>query len=421
MTIDYTALTNGMGVISEHIDHVESVSLGIWLKKGSRHEPARQNGMFHFIEHTLFKGTPSRSAREIAEAFDGIGGTLDAYTGKEETCYFIRVRGKHLDQGLDILADMLSRPVFKDEELDRERQVILEEIRMVEDTPEDMAFEKCLQHFWQGHAMGRPILGSPKNLNRFSQAETHAFHKEHYRLGDMVCAVAGNVNHRHLTERLEELFEHSDMRGMGSATVKPPQNRAFQTYIPSDHFEQVHFLICFPGLYHTHNQIAVIGLLSTVLGGGMSSRLFQSVREERGLAYNIGSFSSSYSDCGHLSVYGACSPGNFEQTLGLCLKEIDRLKNDGITLDELARAKEQVIGNLTMGLENTYQRAAALAKRAITHQEIFDLDKTVAKIEGILAGEIMETARQCLIDDEMGILALGALPKKPTTRWSIGH
>ncbi len=422
MRIESSTLDCGMKVISERISSMETVSLGIWLDLGSRDESPRENGMFHFIEHTLFKGTPSRDARAIAESVDGVGGSLDAYTGKEETCYSVRVRAKHLDLVLEILADMLLRPLFEDEELNRERRVVLEEMKMEEDNPEDVAFEKSLQHFWEGHALGRPILGSPENVMRFDHQEVAGFHGDVYQRDRLVVAAVGRVDHSKLVRRLHALFPGVAAKGASSRRFarSTPRPSAFQKYEHRPHLEQVNFCLSFPGLALNDDRRYVLYLLNTLLGGGMSSRLFQAVREERGLAYTIGSFSQLFSDCGQWLVYGGCGPESFQEVMRVTHDEIRRLREDNLAEPELRRAKEQFIGNYSLSLESTVARASALARQWIFLNQHFDMAELIERVEAVTLEEIADLSQQLLRDECLGVYAVGPFDQSvPQPTWSV--
>ncbi|CAM2066105.1 Insulinase family protein [Sulfidibacter corallicola] len=402
----FTKLENGMSVVTQAVDHVQTVSLGIWLARGSRHETPAENGLCHFIEHTLFKGTPTRSARGIAEAMDGIGGILDAYTAKEETCYSVKVRGIHLNATLELLADMLQNPLFEPDELDLERRVILEEIKMGEDDPEDRVFERSLRHFWEGHPLGQPILGSPETVCGFSREDVADFHRNHYLPENMIVAAAGLLDHDRLCDQLQRLFPGGEP---SSRTMRQdvPVPKPFQMFLPDNSLEQVTFCINFAGLSQTDSRRHALGVLSTLLGGGMSSRLFQKIREERGLAYSIGAFTSNYSDCGYFSMCGGCSPRNFAEVVDLCLAEILALKRFGIGVEELNRAKEQMIGSLLMSLESTYNRASALARHMLHVGHVYDESRSVAAIEAVTREDVDALVGEFLTDASLGLGATG--------------
>jgi len=406
----HTRLVNGMHVASEHMTGVETVSLGIFLPRGSRHEPERSGGITHFIEHMLFKGTAARSARGIAEATDAVGGVLDAYTAKEETCFSFKVRNKHLETMLDILADMMQNPAFTAGELDRERMVILEEIKMEEDNPEDLVHEKNIQEIWAGHPMGAPILGTHSSVQALSREEIVDFHQRQFRNAGMVVTAAGSIDHDWLCDAIAARFPGSEPIPEASpAAAAVPVPIASQRFVSREHLEQVNFCISFDAPAYPDEARETLYLLSSVLGGSMSSRLFQKIREEHGLAYTIGSFANTYSDCGLLTIYGGCSPDRFETVVALVLGEIAALRDHGVPSDELARAREQLIGNTLMGLETTGSRSAVLARELMLRGRLFDLEETVARMEAVDGDRVLGLARHIFRDARMGLTAVGRL------------
>ena len=416
MTVQMSQLTNGMQVITEDMTGVETVSLGIWLPRGSRDEQKHENGMFHFIEHTLFKGTPTRGAREIAEEVEGYGGILDAYTAKEETCYSLKVRAVHLERTLGVLGDMLVNPSFRPEELDRERQVILEEIKMEEDNPEDVVYEDSVARFWQDHPISRPILGPAENVSAFSSDQVREFHKRFYTTDQLVVAAAGKLSHDHICKNLEALFPNAPTTTEMPERVAPKVTPT-QIYLHKKHLEQVNFCLHFSAASHTDENRHQLLLLNTLLGGGMSSRLFQSIREDRGLAYHISSFLSPYSDCGQLSIYGGCSPEKLDEVFQQTLVELERLKQEPVTAKELDRAREQCNSSLVMGLETTGARASGQAREYLTMGRTFDVYKALEELSDITIADVQQAACETFSSEHFGLSALGRIsakgPKKP--------
>ncbi|MDJ0841710.1 MAG: pitrilysin family protein [Acidobacteriota bacterium] len=421
MTCRISSLANGMRVATEWMPAVETVSLGFWLPRGSRHEDPVTNGMFHFIEHTLFKGTSTRGARDIAEAVDSVGGVLDAYTAKEETCYSFKVREKHLPVMLDILADMLQHPLFDPEELTRERRVVLEEIKMEEDNPEDLAYERSLQNLWTGHPIGRPILGTVETVAAFDHDAAAAFHRRFYHSGGLVVSAAGKVDHDQLCDELTQRFPIRDaLAPAPSEAAEKPAAQGFQVYLPRPHLEQVNFCLNFEAEAYTHPDRDALYLLNTLLGGSMSSRLFQRIREENGLAYSVGSFTSLFSDCGMFTIYGGCSPENFEKVLTLAFQVVAELLEKGIPQAELARAREQLIGNTLMGLETTGSRASSMARDLMLLDRPFDLVEAIAALEAVDLPRVTRAAEDLFTRKTMGLFAVGRLPgDAPEKPWSL--
>ena len=421
MSSCHTTLNNGIQLITEWMPSVETVSLGVWLNHGSRDEAAPENGMFHFIEHTLFKGTPSRTARDIAEAVDGIGGSLDAYTSREETSYSLKVRHKHLRPTLEILADMLNHPLFQQKELDREREVILEEIKMEEDNPDDLAYENSVINYWPDHPMGRPILGRAEQVTSFDSEQVRHFFQRHYQPNNLTVAAAGKVDHHELCQWLEELFPRRvDAELQAPLQRTQPKSCPHQIYLRKPNLEQVSFYIHFEGVAYNDPSCEAVNLLSTLLGGSMSSRLFQKVREDRGLAYSVGSFSTPGSDCGLLSFYGGCRPEKFDEVIGLFLEELKRVTQERVPERELRRAAEHQNGSLAMSLESTYGKASAHAREMMFLGKVFDLPSSMAAVDAVSTDQVLEAAQAILRDDCLGLYALGDLPASgPKRRWSL--
>lgn len=408
MAVHTTRLANGTRVVSEWMPAVETVSLGVWLPFGSRHEQENEGGLFHFIEHTLFKGTPTRGARKIAEDVDALGAYLDAYTAKEDTCYSFKVRARHLPKLLEILADMLHNPVFAEDELDRERQVILEEIKMEEDNPEDLAYESNQQCFWRRHPIGRPILGRAEQVAAFRSDQVKAFHQRFYGDGNMVVSAAGKIDHQELCRLITELFPgreacpdlHQD------ATHQP----LFETGVSKHHrphLEQVNFNLSFPTMAYTNPDREVLYVLNGILGGNMSARLFQKIREEHGLSYSIGSYGALYSDCGLMSIYGGCSPGSLDKVLHLIDEVLRTLLQDGVSPEELSRSREQLVSANLMGMETTGARASSYARDLMLLGKPQQLDVMIEEVESVTAERVMDLARAIFCDGRSALSLVG--------------
>lgn len=415
----FTQLGNGMRVLTEFIPHAESVSLGIWLDRGSRFEASSENGLFHFIEHVLFKGTSKRNARQIAEAFDGMGGHVDAHTGKEETCFSFRLRAKHWVQGLEILGDMLTDPLFAEEDLTREKQVILEEINMSNDDPEDLVFEIAQQAFWPGNSLAQPILGTAKHVASFTPEQTRLFFNLHYQPHNMIVAAAGKLDHDVLCQKLEKVFPPSNSQTNPGLLTEQPFPTSFKIGKRRQSLEQVSFCWMFPGLPQTHPQKPALAILNTLLGGGMSSRLFQKVREESGLVYHIGSFTGSYLDAGYLTVYGSCAPENLEKVTQLAGHEIAFFRESLISEEELSRAREQCEGGLILALESAGAKAAALAKAMRYSNQVFDLEEKVKGYSTVQPEDILALSQLVFDSERMGFSSVGPLKGIPLEKLEI--
>lgn len=383
-------LKNGVRLIAERIDHVRTASVGIWIGNGSRYEPAALGGISHFIEHMIFKGTDKRSARHIAIAMDAMGGQSNAFTDKECTCYYIKVLDKRLQTAISLLADMFMNSLFAQSDIELERGVVLEEIDMYEDSPEDVAVEKLFEQCYRGSSLGRPILGTPETLQTINSEAMHAFVHDYYRPEDTVVALSGSFTDRDL-DYIAELF--GVMQGSGRNAVTPA------VYQPSlvlreKEIEQNHLCLSFPGEPLLSDRRYAMGLLGSILGGGMSSRLFQTVREENGLCYSIYSFGTSHLDTGLLSVYTGLSPETELKALTLILDELRKFCENGPDEDELSRCREQVKTTLLMGLENTGSRMMTIGKSELMRGEVLPLEEVLARYDAVTEQDLLALARE---------------------------
>ena len=324
-----STLANGLRVVTETLPYVKSVTLGIWFSTGSRNEEEYNHGISHFIEHLMFKGTDKRSAKDIAETVDAVGGQLNAFTAKEYTCFYMKVLDTHLDLAMDILSDMLLNSKFSAEDIERERQVVLEEVNMYEDTPDELIHDLYTDAVWPAHTLGRNILGSKESIEKFDQSLVREYYDKFYTAGNCVIAAAGNLTHETLVAMSEQFF--AQMAGAKHKTVaNVPLLRPVRKVFHKD-TEQAHLCIGFKGMRYNDPDVYSAHIINNVLGGGISSRLFQSIREERGLAYSVYSFQSNYSDSGLMTVYAGTRPSNTAQVTELILQNIDELKKSGLT------------------------------------------------------------------------------------------
>ncbi|HUK90544.1 MAG TPA: pitrilysin family protein [Blastocatellia bacterium] len=402
-----TVLDNGLTIITEKMNHVRSASVGIWVRSGSRHEAQEFNGISHFIEHTLFKGTRNRTSREIAIESDAIGGNVDAFTSREIASYYVKVLDEHLPRAFDLLGDLVTNPLFDDAELDRERNVVIEEINMVEDTPDDLVHEVFISNFWPDHPLGRSILGTVETLSTFNHEKVARQFSDVYTPRNLVVAGAGNLEH-------EEFVEMAS-RHLGKLTDRPhtlassPPSSASRRIVLNKDLEQAHLMMgmrC-PSMvsedrYCTH-------VLNVMLGGGMSSRLFQTIREEHGLAYSVFSGVNSYTDAGYLSVYAATSQEQITQVIRLTLEEFSKLKNDEITEAELQRSKDQLKVSIMLGLESTSSRMSNLARQEIFFGRQATLDEILQRIDRVSIDDVGRIARDVFRGAEFAVTALGPL------------
>jgi predicted Zn-dependent peptidase len=405
-----TVLANGLTVLTERMEHLRSVAMGVWVKSGSRCETAEMNGISHFVEHMLFKGTHRRTAQHIAKEMDSIGGNLDAFTGKETICFNVKALDEHVPIALDVLADLVLHPVFAANDIERERGVILEEIKIDEDNPDVLVHELFTQSFWRDHPLGKPILGTTETISGLDQARLMNYHADRFHGGNMVFSAAGNLEHEDFLATVVEKFD-----GLaGGATLDEPAAPEANAQIllrNKKSLEQVQICLGMPAPPITDEGRYVTLILNTILGGGMSSRLFQKVREEHGMAYSIYSDMTPYRDTGALCVYAGTSTEKALEVVKLVLAEFRQLKEVLLTDEELKRAKDQLKGNLLMGLESSYARMANLARQEMYFREFFTVDQLIAWIDAVDAGQVQKKARQLFDPDKIAATLLGRLGK----------
>ncbi len=400
------ALSNGLLIASERMPAVRSVSLGIWLRTGSRHEREDQNGIVHFLEHMVFKATRNRTGEEIARAADAIGGHLDAFTTKEFTCFSIKVVDEHLPRAFDILADLVKNPLLRSSDIAKESQVIQEEIRMVEDTPDDLVHEIFSKCYWPHHSLGRPILGTRATVGAFNHRRLREFFARHYVPGNMLVTAAGHLRHGQVVDIIEKQFgsiPKGPVRVEGPAPVAHPHAR----YRRKKELEQTHICLGTPAYPYAHEKRFASYVLNTILGGGMSSRLFQNIREKYGLVYAVFSGLSSYRDAGLLSVYAGTAPANARKVVKLIIDEFRKLKNDSIPAEELQRAKDYLKGNLLLGLESTTSRMANIARQELYYGRYISMDEVIREIDAVTREDIVEVARELFQSGRIAVTVLG--------------
>jgi predicted Zn-dependent peptidase len=400
-------LPNGVRVLTEAMPHVVSSTIGIWVENGSRYEEPGENGVSHFIEHLLFKGTKKRTAAQIAEQMDAVGGVLNAFTGKEYTCYYAKVLGEDLPMATELLADLFLESVFDPEEIDRERQVVLQEISQAEDTPDDFIHDLFNLHYWQGHPLALPIFGSVETVNAINREALVSFMADRYRAGRVFIAAAGAVDHSRLMRDCDRLFGSIAGDGRPEPT-SPPQERVV-VLNENKKLEQAHICIGAPGLRQTAPNRYAAYVLNTALGGGMSSRLFQEVREKRGRVYSIYSFMSAFLDCGYFAVYAGTNPEWVDEVVEVTLKEIKKVVRDGLAPEELARAKSQLKGNMLLGMESTESRMNRVARNEIYFRRDIPIDELGREIEKVTNDQVVELASSCFKPERMGMVLLGDL------------
>ena len=400
-------LPNGITLLTEAMPHVRSVAVGVWLKRGSRHETPAQSGISHFIEHMVFKGTKQRSAEVIAAQVDSIGGHMDAFTAKEYASFHLKVLDEHLPLAVDILGDITMNPLFDPTEMTKEKKVIFEEINMVEDTPDDLVMELFTEAFWPRHPLGRPILGTKSSVSRFRRDELAGFFRSVYRPGNIVIAAAGHLEHG-ATSRLVRRHFGELAPGGKSHNGGPPRPASRIVTRSKKELEQVHLCLGTPAYPQAHEDRYGVYILNTVLGGSMSSRLFQNVREKRGLVYSISSGVSAYSDAGTLTIYAGTSLDSVDEVVRLSLEELRRMKGEALPADELRRAKDHLKGSLMLSLENTGSRMNHIARQEIYFGRAFKLDEILSGIESVSAEDVPRIAGE-LFRGEVTMSVLGNL------------
>jgi predicted Zn-dependent peptidase len=406
--VQKTILPNGLVVITEPMEYFHSVSVGIWLRTGSRREPAELNGISHFIEHMVFKGTKRRSAEDIAREVDRVGGMLDAFTAKEMVCFNTRVLAEHLPKAFDVLADMVLEPRFAQEDIDREKSVVLEEIRMTQDNPEDLVHELFTQNFWNPHPLGKPILGTPETVSALTRETLDDWFGLCYAPNNLVITAAGRISHEQMLQMVTERF--SKLPSVRNGHEEPaPSGSPHITLRTKHELEQVHICLGVPALPLTDRRRFAASILNNVLGGGMSSRLFQNIREKLGLAYAIFSEMNSYRDAGMLSVYAGTSLETAGQLINCVLQEFQQLKSQRLDDEELLRAKDHLKGATLLALEGTGSRMNSLARYHMYFDRHFTAQELIAMLESVTAEEVQQIAEEVFQPGRLAVSVVGAL------------
>jgi predicted Zn-dependent peptidase len=405
-----TLLPNGLLVLTERMPHVRSVSMGAWIGSGSRDEAPEVNGVSHFVEHMVFKGTTSRSSQQIAREVDTIGGNLDAFTGKETVCFNIKVLDENVAPALDVLSDLVLHPTFTSEELTREQGVILEEIKMDEDNPDYLVNEVFTQNFWKGDALGRPILGTAKTVSSFNQQVVFDFYASQFTPRNIVFSAAGNLDHDAFVAQVEQQFSSlAATSGSLPAKTAAPVATPHVTLKRKKSLEQVQLCLGVPAPPVNDPSRYGVYLLNTMLGGGMSSRLFQTIREDQGLAYSIYSEMNPFRDTGSICIYAGTSVDKTEKVLRLTLRELRRLKEDTVSESELKRAKDQLKSNMVIGLESSGSRMSNLARQQMYFGRFFGVDEIIEEIDAVTSADIQELALRLFQPELIALTLLGNL------------
>jgi len=410
--VQSTKLPNGVAVLTEHMPGLRSVTVGIWVRRGSRHESPELNGICHFIEHSVFKGTRRRSAREIAVESDQLGGHLDAYTTHEMTGFATKVADTSLSQAVDLIADIVGNPRFDQEDLEREQMVILEEMKMVEDTPDELLGELFNAAYFPNHPLGRPIEGTKETVPTFDHRTTLAFHAREFSYSNLVVAAAGNVEHARLLELVGAAFDGCE--GVAAKRLQPGIERSPRPAAPilveqKGELEQAHLIIATPWPSALGDDRYEASLLASVMGGGTSSRLWQKIREERGLAYSVGAGGNAFSDIGVFTIYAGTSPSQLDEVLDLSMNELRQVVRESVSKEELRIARDQAVSSILLGLESSSARAGTLARQEIIHGRRISPEEVIEKFRSVTPEQLKAVAQRYFKSETLALGALGNL------------
>jgi predicted Zn-dependent peptidase len=406
--IEKARLRNGVSVITEVMPHVRSVSIGVWVNTGSRHERPEQNGISHFIEHMVFKGTTTRSAEDIARSVDSVGGHLDAFTSKEMISFNTKVLDEHLPLAFDVLSDLVLHPVFRDEDIQREQGVVLEELKMDEDNPDFLVHEIFSSNFWKDHSLGKPIIGNKRTIKSFHREMIRDYYAQAYVPSNILVTAAGNLDHDQVLRLVEQAFGALD-RLAPLPSDPAPSTHAIISLRDKPALEQVHLCLGVPSPPLADDRRYASYILNTLLGGGMSSRLFQNIREKQGLAYAVYSELNAYRDTGCLSIYAGTSLEAAERVVESILKEFREIKDGLITQEEMRRAKDHLKGSLMLSLESTSARMANLARQEIYFNRFISLDELIQSIENVSIEQVQAIAAEYFHQKQIALTVLGNL------------
>ncbi|MFC5907439.1 M16 family metallopeptidase [Streptacidiphilus monticola] len=421
-TVKRTVLPGGLRVVTESVPSVRSAAFGIWVGVGSRDETPVLNGATHYLEHLLFKGTSQRSALDISSALDAVGGEMNAFTAKEYTCYYARVLDRDLPLAIDVVSDMLTDSLIRQEDIDTERDVVLEEIAMTEDDPSDVVHDLFAKVMYGDSPLGRPVLGTVDTINALTRDQVHGFYKRRYRPEHLVVAAAGNVDHATVVRLVKKAFARTGALHREDVAPAAPRSgvRALRTAGKADILdrptEQAHLVLGLPGLSRTDDRRWALSVLNAALGGGMSSRLFQEVREKRGLAYSVYSYTSAYADSGLFGIYAGCQPKRVEEVLKICREELQRVAEQGITEEELKRAIGQLCGSTVLNTEDTGSLMSRLGKAELCYGTHLSVDELLAKLGGVTLDDVREVAGSVLGAHRPSLAVIGPVAGKRAAR-----
>ncbi|OGC78507.1 MAG: hypothetical protein A2145_02195 [candidate division Zixibacteria bacterium RBG_16_40_9] len=400
-----TVLDNGIRVVSEKISSVRSISIGIWVDVGSRDEAQEESGISHFLEHMVFKGTKKRTAKEIAQALESVGGILNAFTAREQTCYYAHILDEHLPIAVDVLSDILKNSLLDSQDLEKEKKVIVEEIKDIEDNPGDLIHDIYAGALWPDHPLGRPVIGSLETVSSLNRNNLTNFMQKNYNSKKVVVAASGNVKHEELVKLIEKKLQFNSKDGYPNQSSAPPVKSNIK--IVNRETAQTHICLGVTSFPYKHPNRQILFVLNTILGGGMSSRLFQSVRENSGLAYSIYSFVDFFEDSGTFGVYLGTNSQQVLNALNLVLKEISKIKKEKLTSPELYFAKSQIKGNLVIGMESTSNRMNRLARNELFLNEYLPIEKTIAEIEKVKEKQIHDITNELFSPDRLCLALIG--------------
>jgi predicted Zn-dependent peptidase len=401
-------LDNGLTILTESIEHLRSISLGVWLRKGSRDESAEDAGIYHFIEHMVFKGTEKRSTYEIARIMDSIGGFNDAFTSKENTCFYAKILDEHLPIIFDIFSDILLNPRFDREDLERERKVVHEEFKMVEDNPSDLVHEIFLENFWAAHPLGRPILGTLNSVNALTSETLRERFLESYIPPNILISAAGNISHEKLMEAVQSYFTFPPVKDAHVMANQPaPEPRPMNLLRSKKDLEQAHLCIGAMGHSSDHPDRYAAGVMNVILGGSMSSRLFQKIREEMALCYTVFSSMSSFQDAGYVSVYAGTSPEMTQTAAELIIKECKLLAKEPVSNEELENAKNHLKGSLILSLESSSNRMFSLARNEMIFGRQISTEEILAEISKVTVDDVLRVSQDLFMHSNYGIVVVG--------------
>ncbi|PLX79554.1 MAG: peptidase M16 [Desulfuromonas sp.] len=408
--VQRTTLANGLSVLTECLTESHSVSLGVWVKTGSRHETAPVSGISHFIEHMLFKGTGRRSAHDIAKEIDSVGGILNGFTSQESSCYYVKALAEKLPLAVDLLGDLLGHSRFDPEEIEKERRVIVQEIAMVEDNPEEYVHDMFIHNFWEGHPLGRPVIGTRQTVGGLNREQMLAFLGERYGCDNLVIVAVGQLDHEQLVDLVAATFSDLPSRSVGVSQVSPRVGRSL--HFSHRNLEQVHICLGFEGLPHTSEDRYTLNVLNTILGGNMSSRLFQTVREELGAAYSVYSYHNAHVDSGALVLYAATSTDDSRRVTDAMFRELTRLANEPVSEQELNSARDYLNGSLLLSMESSDSRMARLANNELFLGRTIPMAESQARISAVTADDIHRLARSLFRNETLNLQLVGGVDER---------